>query len=65
MADEIYTYLFEDFDDRESWLKARKEKGLGASDAATMCGATTHSTQVLSYGRRRQGLPLHSQRMTP
>lgn len=39
MADEIYTYLFEDYDDRESWLKARKEKGLGASDAATMCGA--------------------------
>lgn len=48
MADEIYTYLFEDFDDRESWLKARKEKGLGASDAATMCGANPfHSSAEL------------------
>lgn len=48
MADEIYTYLFEDYDDRESWLKARKEKGLGASDAATMCGANPfHSSAEL------------------
>lgn len=48
MADEIYTYLFEDYNDRESWLKARKEKGLGASDAATMCGANPfHSSAEL------------------
>lgn len=48
MADEIYTYLFEDYDNRESWLKARKEKGLGASDAATMCGANPfHSSAEL------------------
>lgn len=48
MADEIYTYLFEDYDSRESWLKARKEKGLGASDAATMCGANPfHSSAEL------------------
>ena len=48
MTDEIYTYLFEDYDDRESWLKARKEKGLGASDAATMCGANPfHSSAEL------------------
>lgn len=48
MADEIYTYLFEDFDDRKSWLNARNEKGLGASDAATMCGANPfHSSAEL------------------
>lgn len=48
MADEVYTYLFEDYDDRESWLKARSEKGLGASDAATMCGANPfHSSAEL------------------
>lgn len=35
---------FQDYPDRESWLEGRK-KGVGASEAAAMCGASKYETQ--------------------
>lgn len=52
MADEIYTYLFEDHDNRKDWLKARDAKGNGASDAAAMCGASPFETPAELWQRK-------------
>lgn len=54
MADDkqTYTYLFEDFDNRKDWLKARPTKGSGASEAAAMCGASPFENAAELWQRK-------------
>lgn len=49
-----------DFPNREEWLKARKDAGIGASEVATACGANPYETSTELW-KKRTGLQAPTQ----